>query len=300
MTDTRASLVELLACPMCRGSFEVAAESVRCGSGHEFPVVDGVPVLLPGEQDAQHESQREIYDRVYAGHNAYHLELWQRAYVEKLQRYLGWRESAGFLDVGVGGDGYTVIEAARRGGIAAGCDLSLVAMRQARRFAVDEGVGDRTLFVVCTAESLPFRNDAFDSASAVHVLEHLPDDRKAASEVARVVRPGGHVFIGVPNSFDSMPAVLRPVYRWHDRRIGHLRQYSPEQLTAVTNAAGLETDKTFISAHWPKVWQLVVHLVASRIRVDDSRLWWWFEKRDERAASRPNGLHTNLVAIKRK
>ena len=299
MTALSPLLVERLACPVCRRPLEASAESLRCESGHEFPVVDGVPLLLPEEQDAQHESQRQIYDRVYAGRAGYRLDLWQRAYVDKLQRYLAWTPGAGFLDVGVGGDGYTVIEAARRGGVAAGCDLSLVAMRQARRFALEEGVGDRTLFVVCTAESLPFRTGAFDSASAVHVLEHLPDDRKAAAELARVMRPRGRVFIGVPNSFDSMPAVLRPIYRWHDRRIGHLRQYSPTELSSLTTAAGLETDRTFISAHWPKVWQLAVHLIASRIHVDDSRLWWWFEKRDELAADRPNGLHTNLVAVKK-
>ncbi len=267
MTGLNAALMERLACPVCRGALVLMDESLRCASGHEFPMVDGVPVLLPGEQDAQHASQREIYDRVYAGRGRYHLEFWQRAYVQKLERKLGWNGGS-FVDVGAGGDGYTVIEAARQGAIAAGCDLSLVAMRQARRFAVDEGVGETTLFVVCTAESLPFQDGAFD-------------------------------FIGVPNSFDSMPAVLRPVYRWHDRRIGHLRQYSPDQLIAVTSAAGLQTDDIFISAHWAKVWQLAFHLLASRARIDDSRLWWWFERRDERAWARPNGLHTNLVAIKK-
>src|SRR5258708_4285105 len=171
MTDLNRALMERLACPTCRAALVLTNGSLRCLSGHEFPIVDGVPVLLPGEQDAQHASQRQIYDRVYAGRGRYHLEFWQRAYVQKLGRKLGWNGGS-FLDVGAGGDGYTVIEAARQGEIAAGCDLSLVAMRQARRFAVDEGVGERTLFVVCTAESVPFRDDAFDSAAAVHVLEH--------------------------------------------------------------------------------------------------------------------------------
>ena len=299
MIEGRDGLIGLLACPICRSELENKEKSLVCAQGHRFSVVDGVPILLPGEQDAQHESQREIYDRVYAGHSRYQLELWQRAYVKRLERTLAWAPGRTFLDVGAGGDGYTVIEAARRGQVAAGCDLSFVAMRQARRFAIDEGVGDATLFVVCTAESLPFRASAFDSASAVHVLEHLPDDKTAAMEIGRVVRSGGSIYLGVPNSFDSMPAPLRPVYRWHDRRIGHLRQYSPAQLSALVKMAGLDVERTFVSAHWAKVWQLVFHMIASRAHIDDSRLWWWFERRDERAAERPNGLHTNLVAIKR-
>jgi ubiquinone/menaquinone biosynthesis C-methylase UbiE len=291
--------MDMLVCPTCGSSLSATGESLACSQEHSFPIVDGVPVLLPQELDAQHDSQREIYDRAYAGRTTYRLELWQQAYVLRLEQNLNWTGGVGsFLDVGAG-DGYTVIEAARRGGLAIGCDLSLVAMRQARRFAVTEGLADRTLFVVCTAESLPFRDAAFDSAASVHVLEHLPNDHGAAAEVARVVRRGGRLFIGVPNSFDSMPAVLRPIYRWHDHRIGHLRQYSPEQLTAVTNSVGLQTERTFVSAHWAKVWQLAVHLTATRLHIDDSRLWWWFERRDERAASRRNGLHTNLVAVRK-
>ena len=38
---------------------------------------------------------------------------------------------------------------------------------------------------------LDLSNDAFDVVYASHVLEHIPDDRKAMREFVRVLKPGG-------------------------------------------------------------------------------------------------------------
>ena len=59
-------------------------------------------------------------------------------------------------------------------------------------------MAERTEFVVCAAETLPFPDRSFDSASAVAVLEHLDDDAAAARELARVVAPSGRVWATVP------------------------------------------------------------------------------------------------------
>jgi SAM-dependent methyltransferase len=45
----------------------------------------------------------------------------------------------------------------------------------------------------CEAES-------FDAVYCSHVLEHVPDDRKAMSEIHRVLRPGGWALVQVPLS----------------------------------------------------------------------------------------------------
>ena len=269
-----------------------------CESRHSFAVIDGVPVLVMEDDSAQvaeqHKHQREFYDQVYGADGEYSLELWQRAYVERLKPLWNASPQAPFLDVGSGGDAYTVVEAARLGLRAVGCDLSVQAMRRARRLAIGEGLEDRCGFVVCMAERLPFASETFGSAAAVHVLEHLNDDDSALQEFARVTKPGAKMFIGVPNTFDKMPALLRPVYRWHDRRIGHLRQYSASRLEAQARAAGFKLSRLTFSAHWIKVWQLALHLAAEKVHINDERLWWWLEGIDARAGNRDNGLHLNL------
>lgn len=48
------------------------------------------------------------------------------------------------------------------------------------------------------ALGLPFRDGVFDLAVHFHVFEHIPDDRSAMREVARVLRPGGLLICQVP------------------------------------------------------------------------------------------------------
>jgi SAM-dependent methyltransferase len=47
---------------------------------------------------------------------------------------------------------------------------------------------------------LPFEDESFDLVLCLHVLEHVPDDRAAMRELARVVRPGGTAVVQVPPS----------------------------------------------------------------------------------------------------
>jgi SAM-dependent methyltransferase len=44
-------------------------------------------------------------------------------------------------------------------------------------------------------------DDLFDVIICNHVLEHVPDDRRAMSELYRVLKPGGFAILQVPISF---------------------------------------------------------------------------------------------------
>ena len=48
-------------------------------------------------------------------------------------------------------------------------------------------------------EELPFPAETFDLILSHEVLEHVQDDRRSVSEMARVLRPGGRMVIFVPN-----------------------------------------------------------------------------------------------------
>ncbi|NNL83692.1 MAG: class I SAM-dependent methyltransferase, partial [Winogradskyella sp.] len=50
--------------------------------------------------------------------------------------------------------------------------------------------------------NLPFDANSFDVILCNHVLEHIPDDKKALSELFRVLKPGGYGIFQVPQELD--------------------------------------------------------------------------------------------------
>jgi ubiquinone/menaquinone biosynthesis C-methylase UbiE len=296
----RGTELGLLACPRCHGELRRDGDSlgcVRCAAG--YTVVDGVPVLVPGRLSDQHVHQREYFDAEFAGYDEYTVENWRLSYIERIFESTGVTNGrAPYLDVGVGGSGTTVIEAARRGVPAVGCDLSVPGILAARRFAESEGVSELIEFVVCAAEALPFADASIGSASAVAVLEHLDDDEAAVTELARVLRPGALVWFTVPHAFRYIPPPIWPLYWWHDRRIGHKRHYDEHRLVALCERRGLEHVQTEFSGHSIKFLQLALTALPP-VRRPQSRLWWRLERRDRSRAARPLGA-VQLSAVFRK
>ncbi len=47
-------------------------------------------------------------------------------------------------------------------------------------------------------QKLPFKDATYDFIFASHVLEHVPDDRKAIQEIRRILKPGGLAILPVP------------------------------------------------------------------------------------------------------
>jgi ubiquinone/menaquinone biosynthesis C-methylase UbiE len=71
------------------------------------------------------------------------------------------------------------------------------------------------------AMSIPFDDNSFDFVYSYHALEHIPEPKKALSEMARVLRPGGWFWIGTPNRWrvlgylGSKTATFSEKVRWN-------------------------------------------------------------------------------------
>jgi SAM-dependent methyltransferase len=94
------------------------------------------------------------------------------------------------LDVGVG-TGNAALEAARRGAIVTGIDLTPEQIERARKRCADEGF-DVDLRVG-NAESLDVADGSFDVVLSVMAMIFAPDHARALAEMARACRPGGTV-----------------------------------------------------------------------------------------------------------
>ncbi len=93
--------------------------------------------------------------------------------------------------------------------------------------------------MVGDALRLPFAPEAFDRVIAAEVLEHIPDDRGAMAELARVLRPGGTLAVTVPRWWPELLTwALSDDY--HTTPGGHVRIYRRGVLVERLGGAGLE------------------------------------------------------------
>jgi SAM-dependent methyltransferase len=60
---------------------------------------------------------------------------------------------------------------------------------------------DAAADVYYNGEVLPFADGEFDTVLSNQVVEHVPDPRAHLAELARVLRPGGHLILTVPFSY---------------------------------------------------------------------------------------------------
>ncbi|CAN5702833.1 class I SAM-dependent methyltransferase [soil metagenome] len=88
------------------------------------------------------------------------------------------------------------------------------------------------------ALSLPFADAEFDRVVASEVLEHIPADTDAITELARVLRPGGTMAVTVPRWLpEKVCWALSDAY--HEVEGGHVRIYTAGELVAKLEATGL-------------------------------------------------------------
>lgn len=75
-----------------------------------------------------------------------------------------------------------------------GLDINLAALKVAKR------VNPRFDYVEGTVQHLPFKDETFETAAFLAVIEHLPKNQEAAAlrEINRVLKKGGHLILTTP------------------------------------------------------------------------------------------------------
>jgi SAM-dependent methyltransferase len=156
---------------------------------------------------------------------------------------LGLRAGDRLLDLGCGG-GRHAFEALRRGAVvtaldAEGAELKDVAILfAAMSEAGQAGNGASGTVVNGDAVHLPFPDASYDRVIAAEVLEHIPPDGAALTELARVLRPGGTIAVTVPR-FGPELVNWALSDEYHNVPGGHIRIYRRGVLVQRMKEAGL-------------------------------------------------------------
>lgn len=109
------------------------------------------------------------------------------------------------------GTGWSSRLAAARGARVTGVDIAADLLAAARQRAEEEGLDID--YQIGDAESLPFEHDAFDAVVSTFGIMFASRPEAAASELARVTRPGGRIGLAVWQSDSNlfrMFQVMRP------------------------------------------------------------------------------------------
>ena len=147
---------KILACPSCGGSLRQLPEAWSCDPcGKDYPIRDGRPVLRADPSDIVVMAQEHISNQLST----------------EIRKWI--REDGGLtLNIGAGG---TVEK------------LPNCVEFEYAIFRHTDVAGD--------AHHLPFADGVFDSVVTFNTFEHLADPPRAATEVHRVLRPGGKLVL---------------------------------------------------------------------------------------------------------
>lgn len=110
-----------------------------------------------------------------------------------------------------------------------GLDIDPIAVQKARS-------AGRTV-VLSDLLDAGFEQASFEVVTMIHTLEHLANPNEIVAECARILRPGGVLFINVPNYRGLLPRLMK------DHWIGwvapqHVWQFEPRTLAATVCRAG--------------------------------------------------------------
>jgi ubiquinone/menaquinone biosynthesis C-methylase UbiE len=157
------------------------------------------------------------------------------------------------LEIGCGRGGFTAwLATCQPLGIVA-ADFSTEAVTKARTL---EPAG--TSFIVADIERIPLRTGSLDMVISCETVEHVPCPPAAIAEMARLLRPGGRLYLTTPN-YLSMTGIYRVYVRLTGRHYTEVGQ-PINQLTLIPRVglwirrAGLRTVRMSSVGHyipWP-------------------------------------------------
>ena len=171
-------------------------------------------MLLTAEEKAEQKSWNDFFAGALAGSSELQsCSRWHAVADEEFSELLAQRFPSNkwrVLETGCG-SGRSCIALSCRIAELHLVDFAENALRFAKR-QIPEELADRAYPVLANNFSLPYPDGYFDLTRNCGVIEHYNDEQilRLATEMLRVTRPGGFIFVGAPNawSFPVLKAAL--------------------------------------------------------------------------------------------
>ena len=219
-SETRLATVlgERLASPCCGAALAAEGTELVCARcRHRFPVAEGIPRLFwPHEDFAREGDVTEIVKAFYEENPFPNYEerdslrslvdkSRRGGYAELLNRSIPFNSSVLEVGCGTGQLSNFLGIACRR---VVGTDLCLNSLRLAERFRAEQTLA-RVAFAQMNLFRPVFAPGSFDVLLCNGVLHHTSDPHRGFRTLVPLVRPGGHVVIGLYHRWGRLATDLR-------------------------------------------------------------------------------------------
>ena len=211
--------------PMTGDPLEVTSCCVRNPiTGATYPIAEGIPRLFVPTTTTEGNGQdvtelvKQFYEKTPFP-NYDNLDN-QRALMEKAREGLFARllneqipYDARVVEIGCGtGQLTNFLSIAHRSVL--GVDVCLNSLRLAQKFKTEQGV-ERAVFAQMNLFRPALKDGFFDFVISNGVLHHTADCRGAFHRISRLAKPGGHVIVGLYNSYSrKLHYARRSLFRW--------------------------------------------------------------------------------------
>lgn len=198
------------------------------------------------------EATKKGFEASFAESEYYNKQTKDEKHLNDILAAIEIKPGMKILDLGCG-SGYLTFPIAEKNSEAYITGLDIVTNTLKNNQEKRDKMGlDNLDFVEYDGETFPFASDTFDLVVSRYALHHFPQIERSMSEIARVLKVGGNLFISDPRPNDCDTTRFVDDYM-QLKKDGHIKFYTKEEWIQICRDCGLELETSFDSAiRFPK------------------------------------------------
>ena len=189
---------------------------------------------------------KQGFEESFSSENYYNKQTQDDQHLKNILDFLPFKANMKILDLGTG-SGYLSFPIAKKYPNISIIGLDIVEKAlEVNRFKAKEKKVQNISFITYDGVNFPFAENEFDMVISRYALHHFPDIHKSISEISRVIKLNGFLFISdpAPNANDTNRFVDGYMQLKKD---GHIKFYTKNEWLQICGKYGLQFKKSFDS-----------------------------------------------------